>query len=567
MAMDGITLSAVIHELQPLIGGKIDKVQQPEKDLLLFVVRANNGNQRLLINIHAENGRIQLTSRSFDNPLNAPAFCMLLRRRLIGGRICSIRQLGADRVCEMIILARNELFDEVALRLIIELTGKHANLLLLDQNDTIFDCLRRVSANGDAARILLPGFPYEPIQAQSKLNPFTATKDAFGQVFSTPDPARALITTFDGISKQTAAALISAAPSPDLLFSLFAAMNGGDYAPCIVFQESGEPAAALPFLPAGHYARIDRMNSMSEALDRYYADRDQIVRIRRHGAMLRHTVSSALSRAQNKYAAFLETIQQSDAHETARISGELILANLHLARPGQRELVVDDYFVDPPAKRAIPLDPAFSAQDNAKKYFKQYRKGKLGKAYAEGQIEGLASEIDYLEGQLENIDKCDTLYELNEIKEELIRERYLRPEKAQSVKPANKSSAPMRFVSSDGIAIYVGKNNRQNDALTLQTARSENIWLHAKNMPGSHVVIDMEGEPPEATLREAANLAAFYSQARSSTAVPVDFTPRKYVKKPSGARPGMVIYSTNRTLYVTPDAQLVQRLREYSLQK
>jgi predicted ribosome quality control (RQC) complex YloA/Tae2 family protein len=228
---------------------------------------------------------------------------------------------------------------------------------------------------------------------------------------------------------------------------------------------------------------------------------------------------------------------------------------------------VDDYFVDPPAKRVITLDPALNAQDNAKKYFKLYRKGKLGKVYAEGQVDGLASEISYLEGQLENIDKCDTLYELSEIKDELIRERYLRPEKAQAAKPANKSSAPMKFLSSDCIAIYVGKNNRQNDALTLQTARSENIWLHVKNIPGSHVIIDFEGEPPEATLREAANLAAYYSQSRSSAGVPIDYTARKFVKKPSGARPGMVIYSTNRTLYVTPDAALIQRLRENAAQK
>ena len=567
MAMDGIALGAVIHELQPLIGGKIDKVQQPEKDLLLFVVRANNGNQRLLFSIHAENGRIQLTNRSFDNPMNAPAFCMLLRRRLIGGRICSIRQLGADRVCEIIILARNELFDEVALRLIVELTGKHANLILLDQNSAIVDSLRRVSATNDGARILLPGFPYDPIPSQNKLDPFSAPLESFVSIYESPDPVRAMTAAFDGVSKQSAFALISTASSQDALYSLICALKSGQYAPCLAFGAEGEPVAALPFLPVGLYARVEPMNSMSEALDRYYADRDQIVRIRRHGAALRHTVSSALSRAQNKYAAFLETIQQSDAHDAARINGELILANLHLAKPGMREMIVDDYFVDPPAKRVIPLDPAISVQENAKKCFKQYRKGKLGKAYAEGQIEGLASEIDYLEGQLENIDKCDTLYELNEIKEELIRERYLRPEKAQANKPANKSSAPMRFVSSDKIAIYVGKNNRQNDALTLQTARSENIWLHAKNIPGSHVIIDYEGEPPENTLREAAMLAAFYSQARTSAAVPIDYTPRKFVKKPSGARPGMVIYSTNRTVYVTPDSSLVQHLRENAEQK
>ena len=561
MAMDGIALGAVITECQPLIGGKIDKVQQPEKDLLLFAVRANNGNQKLLMSIHPENGRIQLTSRTYDNPMNAPAFCMLLRRRLIGGRICSIRQLGSDRVCEIIILARNELFDEVALRLIIELTGKHANLVLVEPNGTIVDCLRRVSASNDGARILLPGFPYEPIPAQEKLDPFIASKQDFEEVLVTIDPVRTLTARFHGISKQTAIALLSAAETGDALIALIEAMKRGEYSPCVAFDAEGMPVAALPILPRGMYDHLEHAVSMSTSLDRYYADRDQIVRIRRHGAALRHTVATALSRAQNKYAAFLETIQQSDTQETARINGELILSNLHLCKPGQSELLVDDYFADPPAKRMISLDPAYNAQENARRYFKQYRKSKLSKVYAEGQIDGLASEIAYLEGQLENIDKCETLYELNEIKDELIREKYLRPEKAQAAKPTNKSSSPMRFCSSDGIMIYVGKNNRQNDFLTLQSARSDNLWLHVKNMPGSHVIIDHDGEPPETTLKEAANLAAYYSQARASSGVPVDYTPRKYVKKPSGARPGMVIYSTNRTLYVSPDAALVQRLR------
>ena len=567
MAMDGIALGAVIQELQMLIGGKIDKVQQPEKDVLLFVVRANNANLRLLISTHPENGRLQLTSRSFDNPMNAPAFCMLLRRRLIGGRICSIRQLGADRICEIIVLARNELFDEVALRLIVELTGKHANLLLLEPTGAIIDCLRRISASNDGARIMLPGFPYESIPTQNKQDPFAAPKEAFDAVYASHDPVREMTTRFDGVSKQSAAALLSAAASSGALYAMLLSMKTGSFAPCVAFNDQNEPVAALPFLPTNLYKRVEPAQTMSEALDRYYADRDQIVRIRRHGAALRHTVSTALSRAQNKYAAFLETMQQSEAHEAARASGELILSNLHLAKPGMRELVVDDYMLDPPAKRIIPLDPALNAQDNAKKYFKLYRKGKLGKSYAEGQIEGLASEIRYLEGQLENIDQCDTLYELSEIKDELIREKYLRPDKVQAAKPANKSSAPMRFVSSDAIAIYVGKNNRQNDSLTLQTARSENIWLHAKNIAGSHVIIDYEGEPPETTLREAALLAAYYSQSRASASVPVDYTPRKFVKKPSGARPGMVIYSTNRTLYVTPDAQLVQRLRDNAVSK
>ena len=559
--MDGLALGAVIAECQPLVGGKIDKVQQPEKDLLLFSVRANNINQRLLVCTHPENGRMQLTCRSYDNPMNAPAFCMLLRRRLVGGRICSIRQLGADRVCEIIVLARNELFDEVSLRLIVELTGKHANLLLLEPGGAIVDCLRRVSALDDTTRILLPGFPYESIPAQDKLDPFAAPKEAVSAVVQSPDPVRVMTASLNGISKQSALALVSAAPTGDALYRLLQNIRTGAYAPCLAFNEAGEPIAALPFLPSGLFSRVESFDSMSGALDRYYADRDLLVRIRRHGSALKHAVSTALSRAQNKYAAFLETIQQSDSLDLARQNGELLLANLHRVSPGASELIVDDYFTDPPARRAIPLDPAFNAQENAKRYFKQYRKGKLSKAYAESQIESLASEIAYLEGQIENIEKCETLFELSEIKDELIRERYLRPEKTHAAKPGNKLSAPMRFCSSDGISVYVGKNNRQNDALTLQSARSDNLWLHAKNIPGSHVIVDFSGDPPETTLREAAMLAAFYSQAKTSSNVPVDYTLRKNVKKPSGARPGMVIYSTNRTLYVTPEPAYILALR------
>lgn len=560
--MDGIALGAVIHECQTLVGGKIDKVQQPEKDLLLFVVRAFSGTQRLLVCTHAENGRMQLTCQSYDNPAQAPAFCMLLRRRLTGGRIVSIRQIGADRVCEIAVLAHNELFDEITLRLIVELTGKHANLILLEPEGAVIDCVRRVSAGETDSRVLLPGFPYEPIPAQDKLDPFAAGLDALTPLFAAPDPARALTAALGGVSKQSAQALLSACPTPESLFALLQKMRRGEYAPYLAFGAEGEPCAALPFYPDGLYSRVEPVPRLSDALDRYYAERDAIVRTRRHGADLKRTVSAALSRAQNKYAAFSEAILGAEKLETFREQGELILANLHLCRAGASEVIVDDYFCDPPQKRAVPLDPALNAQENAKKYFKQYRKGKLGKAYAASQIDGVSAEIAYLEGQLENIEKCDTLFELFEIKDELIREKYLRPEKTRSPKPAGRDSKPMRFVSADGIAIYVGKNNRQNDALTLQSAKSENYFLHAKNIPGSHVIIDLEGEPPEGTLREAAMLAAYFSQARASAGVPVDYTPRKFVKKPSGARPGLVIYSTNRTLYVTPEAAAVQRLRE-----
>jgi hypothetical protein len=319
MAMDGIALGAVIHELQPLIGGKIDKVQQPEKDLLLFVVRANNGNQRLLFSIHAENGRIQLTNRSFDNPMNAPAFCMLLRRRLVevvSARFVSLARIASARSS---ILARNELFDEVALRLIVELTGKHANLILLDQNTgAIVDSLRRVSATNDGARILLPGFPYDPFPSQNKLDPFAVGVETLEQIISGRILHECSPPWLDASQNKQPWLSPFRGLYPSVLATLFGAMKRGDNFACLAFRSEGEPVAALPFLPVGLYARIEPMNSMSEALDRYYADRDQIVPHSPARRRLRHTVSSALSRAQNKYAAFLKPFSKANAHDAAR---------------------------------------------------------------------------------------------------------------------------------------------------------------------------------------------------------------------------------------------------------
>ena len=562
MAMDGLALGAVIAELSCLVDGRIDKVQQPEKDLLLFTVHTREGNRRLLVSTHAENGRVQLTGRAYDNPAQAPAFCMLLRRRLAGGRTQTVSQYGADRVCEVVVLARNELYDEVSLRLVFELTGKHSNALLLEPDGTIVDCLRRVSASDTSARILLPGFPYAPVPSQQKQPPFEVSAEALSAILcDAADPARALTATLDGVSRQTANALVSAAADAEALHALLQNLRHGRFSPCVAFGPAGEPLAVLPFLPGPSFARVEPFAGISEALECFYAERDSLLLLHRRSGALRRAVNTHLSRAQNKYAAFRETIASADALETARLSGELILANLSHAKPGARELFVDDYYADPPIKRVIALDPALSAADNAKRYFKQYRKGKLTKAYAEGQIDALAAEIAYLEGQLENIDKCETAFELVEIQDELVREKYLRPGRGNAPKSANKTSKPMRFCSSDGIPIYVGKNNRQNDALTLQLARPDNLWLHAKNIPGSHVIVASDGMPPEQTLREAAMLAAFYSKAQRSSNVPVDYTPRRQVKKPSGARPGMVVYATNRTLYVTPDAALCRALR------
>ena len=562
MAMDGLCLRAMTEELQPLCGGKIDKVQQPEKDTLLLSVRVpSGGSKKLLIVTHAENGRVQLTDAAYDNPMQAPAFCMLLRRRLCGGRILSVSQSGPDRVITFTVRTRDEMLDETDVRLVAELMGKHANLLLVDAAGKIVDCLRRISPSETTLRVLLPGFAYEEPPRQEKLDPFTATEADFLPVYANGADARALTARFEGVSKAAAVALLTGCQSAAALSQAFTAFAAGRFSPCVLYNTDGEPTGVFPFLPNAAENAVP-FGTLSAAFSRYYADRDAAVRIRRHGSALRRAVENALSRAEHKRASYLESLEDAAHREQYRAYGECILANLSAATPGAAQLVATDWYADPPQKCVIPLDPALTAQENAKKYFKQYRKSKLAAEYAEAQLPAVTEEIDYLTGQLQYIANCGSLAELEEVREELVAQRYVKPEKKPQKKHYALVSAPMQFVSSDGVLIRVGKNNRQNEQLTLRDARPDNLWLHAKQITGSHVVIDLDGMPPEQTLLEAATLAAYYSAARSATAVPVDYTFRRAIKKPAGARPGMVIYSTNRTVNVAPDAALVRRLQQ-----
>ena len=562
MAMDGLALRAVVHELSALQGGKIDRVQQPEKDVLLLTIRSERKNQRLLINTHAENGRMQLTDQLYDNPLNAPAFCMLLRRHLLGGRIERVAQSGVDRACTLFIAARNELLDDVKLQFVVELMGKHSNVILVGGDGKILDCLRHISPSETSTRVLMPGFLYRPAPASHKQNPLDAGIAALMDISASPAPVRALTDAFEGLGKATASALLGTCADAPGLLRTFARFAHNDFQPTVVYNELDEPIAVFPFAPRGLGYRQAQVPSMSEALDRYYAERDAFVRIRRHGASLRRTVENALNRALNRQRSFHESIENDEKLESLRLSGELILANLHELRPGTAQLSAYNYYVDPPEPFLVPLDPAVSAQENAKRYFKQYRKGKLAREYAQSQLAAVTEEIAYLEGQLENIAHCETLSELEEVHEELIAQRFLKPgQKKQARKQFAIASRPLAFCSSDGYTMYVGKNNRQNDVLTMKTAQPDNLWLHAKNMPGSHVVVVCEGMPPDSTLLEAATLAACYSGGKSAPAVAVDYTLRRNIKKPSGARPGMVTYSTNKTLYVAPDNALVRHLR------
>jgi predicted ribosome quality control (RQC) complex YloA/Tae2 family protein len=560
MSMDGLSLHAVIRELECLQDGKIDKVQQPEKDLLLLTVRTRNGNRKLLVSVHAESGRMQLTDSVFDNPPQAPAFCMLLRRRLTGGRITSVAQRGMDRICTVQIHARNELQDDVDLSLVLELTGKHSNIILTDSDGIILEALRRVSASATSTRILMPGFSYEYPPEQSKCNPLTAPAEAFDALFENGAPtARSMTERFSGLSRSAADALLCAFPSSALLQAQFSRFRSGMFSPTVCYDADHVPVCVLPLAAEGTGITREAFPTMSLALDRYYRDLDAALLLRRHGSDLRRSVEHALSRCTNKHRAFVEAIENESQLETWRLYGELILNHLREIHPGQTVLSAVNYYLDPPGILEIPLDPALSPTANSARYYKQYRKGRLSRDYAESRLKDLETEMEYLESVLASIETCESLAELEEIRQELIAQKVVKPEGKREKRLFANPSRPMSFRSSDGTEILVGKNNRQNDELTLH-ADGEYTWLHAKNMPGSHVIIATREEPSRETLYEAAILAAIFSSGKTGANIPVDYTRRKFVRKPSGAKPGKVIYSTNRTVTCDPDRNVLNRL-------
>ncbi len=583
MSMDGLSLLAITCELQTLVGGKIDKVQQPERDALLLTIRVGGSNQKLLLSAHPENGRIQLTNAQYPNPQEPPSFCMLLRKRLTGGRIWEITQPGMDRIMYLTIEAQNELGDLSKYGLIVELMGRYSNIVAVNEKGVILDCARHVGPGMSSVRTLLPGLTYVSPPAQDKLDPRQAEEQDFYSVLSQPGRIHKLLSgAFSGLSPVYAALLCqNCIEEGDIgaerlaegdrqalahyLFMFYQNAALGKFDPTLVFNEAGDVVAVHPFRPALPAARLQSEPTMSQALDVYYSKRDVQERIRRRSASLQRVLQNHLERCYKKLSLFEQALAGQESLDQLRLYGELITANFHGLKRGMQVAKLENYYTTPPSVCLVPLDERLSPQENAQRYFKKYQKGKSAKALAAEQRRETLEEIAYLEGQQDNLDKCSSDIELLEIREELEREGYAKRENGHTKPVKHPKSQPMRFLSSEGIPILVGKNNQQNDALTLRIAGGDNLWLHTKNIPGSHVIVDYHGEPPEATLREAALLAAYYSKGQSSASVPVDFCLRKFVKKPSGAKPGMVIYTTNRTIYVTPEETMVKKLTQNEL--
>ena len=576
MPMDGLTVGFAAREMNGILrGGRIDKITQPERDTVVMVIRAGGANHRLLLCASPNNARCHLTMASFPNPLEPPALCMLMRKQLTGARVTEVRQVDGDRIVHIDMDAVNELGDHVLRRLVLEMMGRHSNLLLLDENGRILEATRHVNMEMSRVRQIQPGMEYIPPPAQDRLNPETLTADElFGRLglASGGELSRALSETVTGLSRAAAEELAFRVLEPgeewpaDLKNACerLADLTGRlpeMKDPRVLFGDAGEAEDVFPFAYLSRRTDAQRAyGTVSEALEIYYGTRDARDRLNQKSASMLRTLKSHMERCQRKLAIQTEELSSAERMEEYRRIGEAINGNLYRLKKGMSEAVLPDWSDPQGGTITVPLDIRLTPSQNAQKYFRKYQKARSAREIAAEQREKTLEEMDYLEGMLLDVDKCVGESELEEIRQELVRTGYLKKVTNRRQQRQLPQSRPYRYMSDDGIEILVGKNAAQNDRITLG-AKPEAVWLHAKDMPGSHVIICCEGEVPRDTLKQAALLAAWYSKGQRSSLVPIDYTKRKYVKKPSGAAPGRVIYTHQKTAYMTAEEQEIRKIR------
>lgn len=572
MALDAIVLSGVISELSPkLIGARIDKVQQPERDKIVLSVRGNNENMRILIDAGAGSGRLQQTKMSFENPAEPPMFCMLLRKYLTGGRIERIEQPDWERLAIVYITSRNELGDSVGIRLAVELMGRSSNLVLIGSDGRIIDCLRRMDYGGDAERRMLPGMIYRLPPRQKKPLIFEMSEDEICVALAAGDFGKSadkrIMDAFSGLSPLICRELACRAGDdstllPEVIGAFLESVRAGELTPTLL-SENGRPKE-YSFMPLRQYSgayESRSYESFSELLDAYYSKRDALESRRRRSKELSHGVKTARDRLARKLGLQKQELQKSEGRDDIRRDAELITANLYRIKKGDASVTVEDYYEPDCPLRTIKLDVLKTPQNNAAAMFKEYNKLKAAEQHLTLLIADGERQLDYLNSVLDEIERAETEDDLAEIKSELIQTGYLKKTRGTKERK-RKKQGPMRFVSSDGFEILVGRSNAQNDEITTKTARRTDIWLHTKLVHGSHTIIVCDGlTPPERTIEEAAKLAVYYSQARDGGKTDVDFTMVRNVRKPSGSLPGKVIYVDYSTISVTADEALAEKLR------
>lgn len=587
MPFDGITVKSLVCELQStILDGKIEKIYQPEKDELNIIIRNNKTNYRLVISASSMYPKIHLTETAKNNPITAPAFCMLLRKHLTNSRIISISQPSLERIVELKFNCIDEMGYSVEKSLIVEIMGRHSNIIFIDsESSVIIDSIKRVDNDMSSVRIIMPGFKYVYPPSADKKDPLTISKEGFlSSIKSESGSIKAhkfLVKAFYGISPVIAQEIclragIDAdydikeldANSTDALFRefdiLIRRIKSNNFSPNIIKDRSKNIDFSPLILNIYNGYECIETNSISNAIEEFYYQKDLQDRINQKTGDLSRLLKTRLERCEKKLGILESELAEAKNSEYYRLCGDIIMSNLYRLQKGQDKAILPNIYSFEGEDIEIKLDPKLSPSDNAQKYYKQYNKSKAAKNIIAEQIEQVIDEIAYLESIQDSLSKSQNETEINEIRQELIQEGYIKSKKdnKKSAKSSQKPSKPMHFISSSGFDIYVGKNNTQNDYLTLKLASANDMWFHAKDIPGSHVIIKTEGrEPDNKTLIEAANLAAYYSKGKMSSNVPVDYTQRKNVKKPSGAKPGKVIYERYKTMYITPDEEMVNILK------
>ena len=580
MPLDAISLRAVVEELRPqLLNLRIDKVQQPARDQVILLLR---GNKRLLLNAGANAPRLQLTELLRDNPAEPPMFCMLLRKHLVGARVAEITQPGLERLVRIELDVTDDFGQPGHRTLVLEAMGRRSNLILLDGENRVIDCMRRVDADMSASRQVLPGLFYEPPASTGRLPFLEETEEGLAEKLAQVNPEiqldRFLLDAYFGISPLMARELSFRACGEtdgrlcnldeagrsrfqDAFFAFANCVKENQFTP-IVLKREGVPFefSALPVHQYGLAAETETFESFSALLDSFYEAKERQERVRQRGADLIRTATTARDRVRRKLALQEKDYAATQERDALRLSGDLITANLYRMERGQSRLTTQNYYDENCADIDIPLDVRLSPQENAARYFKQYTKAKTAEKYLTAQLQKGREELQYLESVLQELSQAESEQDFNDVRTELTDGGYLRGHsKKQS--GFQRASRPREFRTSAGLRVLVGRNNRQNDRLTTKDADKRDLWLHTQKIHGSHVILCTAGaEPDQQSLLEAASLAAYFSQAQGSTKVPVDYTPVKFVKKPAGAKPGMVIYTTYQTLLADPDESLVKRL-------
>lgn len=582
MALDGAFLHAIRQELNILIGARIDKIHQPSREEVVIIFRAIGGSKRLLISVSANSARVHITNNIIDNPKSPPMFCMLLRKHLGGGKLINIRQVGLERILFFDLECTNELGDKVLLTLAAEVMGKYSNIILINDENKVIDSIKRVGEDMSKERFILPGMAYEMPSRRERLVFLTASDVEIIDAISNSrniELSKALISIFEGISPILAREWASYATKglelnieditqeimDRLIFIIgntkksLLEMNNN----YTVVKSKEGMLKDFSFIRINQYGTLmytSEMDSAFETLDYFYTERDNIARLRQRANDLFKLLVNTSGRITKRIVNQKEELEKCKDKDRLKLMGDLISANIYRINKGDESVLLENFYNENYPTLKIKLDINMSPARNAQKYYSEYRKAGTAEKKLAEQIKFGEEELNYIDSVFDALTRASTENEIAELRLELAEQGYIRYGKMKGRIP--KALPPLEFASSDGYTIFVGRNNKQNDKLSMRIADKTDIWLHTQNITGSHVIIITNGEvPPDNTIEEAAIIAAYHSKAKNSSQVPVDYTLARYVKKPNGAKPGMVVFTNNTTVYVQPDEKIVERLK------